>query len=84
MQPVQHLRYGSEDLEQQRYRRQLVLHELRSCEQLVEALANWRGSGSTCEQAEYLYDILGGWLKSELYKTIKGIESRNSQKNGMI
>jgi hypothetical protein len=64
--------YKIDDGEQQRHRRQLVLHELRSCRQLVEALANRGGN----EQAEYLYDFLGGWLKSELYKLERQIDGR--------
>lgn len=79
MQPSQHQHFDFEDLEQQRYKRRAILHELRGLGQLVQALANWRGKSPACEQAECLYDVLGGWLKSEIYKTVKSIESRDSQ-----
>jgi hypothetical protein len=75
---MQPLRFGAgefEELQQERLRRGVVLGQLRECGQLVEALANWRGEGTDCEQAEFLYDILGAWLKSELYKTVKKIEA---------
>jgi hypothetical protein len=64
--------YQFDEAEQQRLRRQVVLRELRNCSQLVDALANWCGSGA--EQGEFLYDVLGAWLKSELYKTVREIE----------
>ena len=79
VQQSQHQHYDFEDLEQQNYRRQVILLELQGCEQLVRALANWGGNSAACEQAEHLYNILGRWLKTELHKTVKGIESRNSQ-----
>jgi hypothetical protein len=75
---MQPLRFGAvefEELQQERLKRRVVLGELRECGQLVEALANWRGEGMACEQAEFLYDVLGAWLKSELYKTVKEIEA---------
>jgi hypothetical protein len=56
-----------------RLRRQVVLRELKNCGQLVEALANWRGDGAS-EQGEFLYDVLGAWLKSELFKTVQEVE----------
>tara|TARA_R110002003_G_scaffold228_9_gene16660 strand:+ start:6399 stop:7772 length:1374 start_codon:yes stop_codon:yes gene_type:complete len=64
--------YQFDEAEQQRLRRQVVLRELKNCSQLVDALANWCGSGA--EQGEFLYDVLGAWLKSELYKTVREIE----------
>ncbi|KAF2033032.1 hypothetical protein EK21DRAFT_98590 [Setomelanomma holmii] len=64
--------YQFDEAEQQRLRRQVVLRELKNCSQLVEALANWSGAGA--EQGEFLYDVLGAWLKSELYKTVREIE----------
>lgn len=73
---VQPLRFGLyefDEVEQERLRRQVVLRELKKCGQLVDALANWRGDGVS-EQAEFLYDILGAWLKSELYKTVRDVE----------
>ncbi|CAN9345614.1 unnamed protein product [Alternaria alternata] len=79
VQQSQHQHYDFEDLEQQNYRRQVILLELQGCEQLVRALANWGGNSAACEQAEHLYNILGRWLKIELHKTVKGIESRNSE-----
>ncbi|KAJ4366409.1 hypothetical protein N0V83_008045 [Neocucurbitaria cava] len=65
--------YEFDEMEQERLRRQVVLHELQKSGQLVDALANWRGDGQS-EQAEFLYDVLGAWLKSELYKTVREVE----------
>jgi hypothetical protein len=65
--------YQFDAQEQQLLRRQIVLRELKNCGQLVEALANWRGEGEA-GQGEFLYDVLGAWLKSELYKTVKEVE----------
>lgn len=59
--------------EQEVLRRQVVLRELKKCSTLVEALANWE-SETDAEQAEFLYDVLGAWLKSELYKTLREVE----------
>jgi hypothetical protein len=73
LQPVQFGVYQCDEAEQQRLRRQVVLRELKNCGQLVEALANWRGDGAS-EQGEFLYDVLGAWLKSELYKTVQEVE----------
>ena len=73
---VQPLRFGLyefDEAEQERLRRQVVLRELKKCGQLVDALANWRADGHS-EQAEFLYDVLGAWLKSELYKTVREVE----------
>ncbi|KAA8612591.1 Fungal transcriptional regulatory protein [Pyrenophora tritici-repentis] len=70
-------RHRFDELERQRHRRQMVLYELRNCEKLVEALVEWRGNGRSCEQAKYLYGMLGAWLERELHKTveeIKGVE----------
>ncbi|CAA9966987.1 AflR C6 zinc cluster transcription factor [Pyrenophora teres f. maculata] len=69
--------YKLDELDRQRHRRQMVLYELRSCEKLVEALVGWRGNGRSCQQAKYLYDMLGAWLEGELHRTveeIKGVE----------
>ncbi|KAH6643086.1 hypothetical protein C7974DRAFT_386764 [Boeremia exigua] len=73
MQPLKFGLYQFDEADQERLRRQVVLKELKKCGQLVEALANWRGNGQS-EQAEFLYDVLGAWLKSELYKTLQEIE----------
>jgi hypothetical protein len=73
LQPVQFSVYQFNEAEQQRLRRQVVLRELKNCGQLVDALANWRGDGAS-EQGEFLYDVLGAWLKSELYKTVQEVE----------
>lgn len=73
MQPLRFGLYQFDEADQERLRRQVVLKELKKCGQLVEALANWRGDGQ-CEQAEFLYDVLGAWLKSELYKTLQEVE----------
>lgn len=73
MQPLKFGLYQFNEADQERLRRQVVLKELRKCGQLVDALANWRGNGQS-EQAEFLYDVLGAWLKSELYKTLQEVE----------
>ncbi|KAJ8106205.1 hypothetical protein OPT61_g9694 [Boeremia exigua] len=73
MQPLKFGLYQFNEADQERLRRQVVLKELKKCGQLVEALANWRGNGQS-EQAEFLYDVLGAWLKSELYKTLQEVE----------
>jgi hypothetical protein len=61
--------------DQEALRRQVVLRELKKCGALVEALANWRRKSVEGaldgEQAEFLYDVLGAWLKSALYKTVQ-------------
>lgn len=64
-------RYDRDELEYQKHRIQIVLYEVRNCEQLVEALVSWKGNGSTCEQAEFLYDMLGAWLRAQLYNTVE-------------
>ena len=74
MQPLKFGLYQFDEADQQRLRRQVVLKELRKCGQLVDALANWQGSAQSAEQAEFLYDVLGAWLKSELHKTVLQVE----------
>jgi hypothetical protein len=54
-------------------RRQIVLRELKKCGTLVDALANWGGNAKT-QQTEFLYDVLGAWLKSGLSKTLQEVE----------
>ncbi|KAF3041687.1 hypothetical protein E8E12_004776 [Didymella heteroderae] len=73
MQPLKFGLYQFDEAEQERLRRQVVLKELKKCGQLVDALASWRGDGQS-EQAEFLYDVLGAWLKSELHKTVLEVE----------
>lgn len=73
MQPLKFGGYQFDEATQERLRRQVVLKELKKCGQLVDALANWRGNGQS-EQAEFLYDVLGAWLKSELHKTLQEVE----------
>ncbi|KAF2707255.1 hypothetical protein K504DRAFT_458695 [Pleomassaria siparia CBS 279.74] len=58
---------------QETLRRQVVLRELKKSSAMIDALANWSGEGAS-EQAEFLYDVLGAWLKSELYKTLREVE----------
>lgn len=65
--------YQHEAAELHRLRKQAVLHEVHSCGQLIETLANWRGDG-TSEQGKFLYDVLGTWLRSELNNTIREVE----------
>jgi hypothetical protein len=71
--PLQFGVYQFDEQEQQLLRRQIVLRELKNCQKLVDALAEWRGEGPA-DQGEFLYDVLGAWLKSELYKTVKEVE----------
>lgn len=73
VQPLKFGLYQFDEADQERLRRQVVLKELKKCGQLVDALANWSGHGQS-EQAEFLYDVLGAWLKSELYKTLQEVE----------
>ena len=68
--------YQFDEADQERLRRQVVLKELRKCGQLVDALANWQSSAQSAEQAEFLYDVLGAWLKSELHKTVLQVEGK--------
>jgi hypothetical protein len=65
-----------DEAEQEALRRQVVLRELKKCATLVEALANW-GSGAKTGQAEFLYDVLGAWLKTELFKTLREVEGED-------
>ncbi|KAF1954590.1 hypothetical protein CC80DRAFT_493717 [Byssothecium circinans] len=58
-------------------RKQVVLRELKKCQTLVDALANWGGEAKT-GQAEFLYDVLGAWLKSELFKTLREVEGEEA------
>jgi hypothetical protein len=73
LQPLQFGVYQFDEAEQQRLRRQVVLRELKNCGLLVEALASWSGDGAA-GQGEFLYDVLGAWLKSELFKTVREVE----------
>jgi hypothetical protein len=73
LQPLQFGVYQFDEEQQQMLRRQVVLRELKNCGKLVEALAGWRGDGVS-EQGEFLYDVLGAWLKSELFKTVREVE----------
>ncbi|ORY16577.1 hypothetical protein BCR34DRAFT_622297 [Clohesyomyces aquaticus] len=76
MQPMKIGGFEFDEIDQEALRRQVVLSELKKCGVLVEALANWRGSDDV-EQAEFLYDVLGAWLKSMLFRTmrqIRGVE----------
>lgn len=75
MQPLTFGVYQFDEAEQERLRRQVVLKELKKCGQLVDALAGWSGDGQS-EQAEFLYDVLGTWLKSELGKTVVEVGGR--------
>ena len=68
--------YQFDEAEQEALRRQVVLRELKKCAVLVEALANW-GNGTKTGQAEFLYDVLGAWLKSELFKTLREVEGED-------
>lgn len=51
----------------------MVLRELEKCGALVEALADWQ-SEADAEQAEFLYGVLGTWLKSELEATMSEMD----------
>jgi len=55
-----------------------VLKELKKTGAMIEALANWSTEGES-EQAEFLYDVLGAWLKSELYKTLREVEGEEAE-----
>jgi hypothetical protein len=78
MQSSRSVTYELGELEQRRRRRQVVLGELHKCGQLVEALSGWTGKGLACEQVEFLYNILGAWLKSEMYKTVREAEAADA------
>jgi hypothetical protein len=68
--------FDAED--QENLRRQVVLKELKKSGAMIEALANWSSEGES-EQAEFLYDVLGAWLKSELYKTLREVEGEEAE-----
>jgi hypothetical protein len=72
LQPLKIGQFEFDEADQEAFRRTVVQRELKKCGGLVDAIANWR-SGASSEQAEFLYDILGAWLKSELYKTVREI-----------
>jgi hypothetical protein len=72
LQPLKIGLFEFDEADQAALARQVVLRELKKCGTLVEALANWR-SDVNAEQAEFLYDVLGAWLKSELYKTLREV-----------
>jgi hypothetical protein len=75
LQPLRIGLFEFDEEDQDALRRQVVLRELRKCSGLVEALANWRTShASDGESAEYLFDVLGAWLKSELFRTMREVE----------
>ncbi|KAF2470900.1 uncharacterized protein BDR25DRAFT_224522 [Lindgomyces ingoldianus] len=71
VQPMKIGAFEFDEADQEALRRQVVLGELKKCGVLVEALANWRGNGD--EQAEFLYDMLGAWLKSELFRMLRDV-----------
>jgi hypothetical protein len=73
VQPVKIGLFEFDEDMQQTLRRQVVLRELRKCGTVVDALANW-GNPQKTTQAEYLYDVLGAWLKTELYNTLREVE----------
>ncbi|KAF2638288.1 hypothetical protein P280DRAFT_471403 [Massarina eburnea CBS 473.64] len=75
VQPIKIGLFEFDEEQQAILRKQVVLRELRKCGTLVEALASW-GSESKTDQAEFLYDVLGAWLKSELYKTLREVEGK--------
>lgn len=72
LQPLKIGLFEFDEADQEALRRQVVLRELKKCGTLIEALANWK-SGAEAEQAEFLYDVLGAWLKSELYRTLREV-----------
>ena len=73
IQPIKIGLFEFDEEQQAALRKQVVLSELKKCQTLVDALANW-GDEVKTEQAEFLYDVLGAWLKSELYKTLREVE----------
>lgn len=73
VQPVKIGLFEFDEDMQQTLRRQVVHRELRKCGTLVDALANW-GNPQKTTQAEYLYDVLGAWLKTELFNTLREVE----------
>jgi hypothetical protein len=75
--PLHFNAYHSEFAEQQRLTKQAVRSELQYCGQLVDALANWTADGAS-EQIRFLYDVLGTWLKSEMYNTIREVDGAHT------
>jgi hypothetical protein len=73
IQPLQFGMYQFGEAEQERLRCRVVLRELKKCGQLVDALAEWKGEGHA-DQAEFLYGVLGTWLRTELWKTMGEVE----------
>ncbi|KAF2189341.1 hypothetical protein K469DRAFT_701981 [Zopfia rhizophila CBS 207.26] len=73
LQPLKIGAFEFDEQDQEALRRQVVLRELRKCGALVEALANWSTPEGEREHAEFLYDVLGAWLKSELFNTIRDV-----------
>ncbi|KAF2737132.1 hypothetical protein EJ04DRAFT_542048 [Polyplosphaeria fusca] len=78
LQPLKIGQFEFDAADQESLTRQVVLRELKKCGALVEALAQWCGDESA-EQAEFLYDVLGAWLKSELYKTLREVTRRQEE-----
>lgn len=72
-QPLKIGLFEFDEEDQEALRRQVVLRELKKSGAMIDALANWSGQGES-EQAEFLYDVLGAWLKSELFKTLREVE----------
>lgn len=72
LQPLKIGLFEFDAADQEALRRQVVLRELRKCRALVDALLQWNGEDGA-DQAEFLYDVLGSWLKSELYKTLREV-----------
>ncbi|KAF2200645.1 hypothetical protein GQ43DRAFT_441369 [Delitschia confertaspora ATCC 74209] len=87
LQPIRIGGFEFDDEDQYALRQAIILRELRKCSGLVDAIANWRTSGSSSvgspgsagqggESAEFLFDVLGAWLKSELFRTMRELEVR--------
>ncbi|KAL6705908.1 hypothetical protein ACN47E_006187 [Coniothyrium glycines] len=72
MQPLRFGTYEFGELAQEKLRRQVVARELKNCSLLVDAIAYWTGDGQA--QAEFLYDVLGAWLKSEYHRIVTEVE----------
>lgn len=70
-QPLQFNLYQYTEVERANHRRQAVLAEIKSCKQLVDAFASWRGT----EQADILYEFLGTWLNGRFLETIRQVET---------
>ncbi|KAF2112197.1 hypothetical protein BDV96DRAFT_581344 [Lophiotrema nucula] len=78
IQPLKIGVFEFDEADQEALTRQVVLRELKKCGALVDKLAQWQG-GDDAEQAEFLYDVLGAWLKSELYKTLRDVTGGHEQ-----